>query len=90
MLIKSRAIDRLLRENPELKERRFGLPAIGTRNDGVKTASFAVIRPTEYIGILLEVAYMTNPIDSVLYSQESFPRDAANGIADGILRYITE
>lgn len=36
MLIKSRAIDRLLRENPELKERRFGLPAIGTRNDGEK------------------------------------------------------
>ena len=34
MLIKSRAIDRLLRENPNLKERRFGLPAIGTRQDG--------------------------------------------------------
>lgn len=34
MLIKSTAIDRLLRENPELKDRRFGLPAIGKRNDG--------------------------------------------------------
>ena len=28
MLIKSSAIDRLLRENPELGERRFGLPNI--------------------------------------------------------------
>ncbi|MBQ7104399.1 MAG: aminotransferase class I/II-fold pyridoxal phosphate-dependent enzyme [Bacilli bacterium] len=34
MLIKSTAIDRLLRENPNLKERRFGLPAIGRRLDG--------------------------------------------------------
>ena len=33
VLIKSTAIDRLLRENPSLKERRFGLPAIGTRID---------------------------------------------------------
>lgn len=34
MLIKSSAIDRLLRENPQLGERRFGLPDIGCRNDG--------------------------------------------------------
>ena len=33
MLIKSNAIERLLRENPELKERRFGLPCVGTRLD---------------------------------------------------------
>lgn len=33
MLKKSMAIDRLLRENPTLKDRRFGLPAIGKRND---------------------------------------------------------
>ncbi len=36
MLIKSSAIDRLLRENPELGERRFGLPSIGLRADGEK------------------------------------------------------
>ncbi len=36
MLIKSSAIDRLLRENPELGERRFGLPCIGGRIDGEK------------------------------------------------------
>ncbi len=36
MLIKSTAIDRLLRENPNLGERRFGLPFIGLRNDGEK------------------------------------------------------
>ncbi|MCI8545295.1 MAG: aminotransferase class I/II-fold pyridoxal phosphate-dependent enzyme [Bacilli bacterium] len=36
MLIKSNAIDRLLRENPGLGERRFGLPDIGLRVDGEK------------------------------------------------------
>lgn len=34
MLNKSRAIDRLLRDNPQLSERRFGLPDIGRREDG--------------------------------------------------------
>lgn len=34
MLKKSNAIDRLLKENPMLGERRFGLPDIGKRNDG--------------------------------------------------------
>lgn len=33
MLIKSTAIQRLLRENPNLKERRFGLPYVGERLD---------------------------------------------------------
>lgn len=61
---------------------------LGTRNDGVKTASFAVIRPTEYIGVLVETAYMTNPIDSVLYTREDFEENAAKAIADGILEYV--
>jgi len=34
MLTKSSAIDRLLRERPHLRERRFGLPNIGVRHDG--------------------------------------------------------
>jgi len=34
MLIKSNAIDRFLRENPKLSERRYGLPDIGVRDDG--------------------------------------------------------
>ncbi len=34
MLTKSSAIDRFLRDNPSLRERRFGLPDIGKRYDG--------------------------------------------------------
>lgn len=79
--------------NPNSKELAKSLEesvskALGTRRDGTKTASFAVIRPTDYIGVLVEVAYMTNPLDSILYKQEEFPRETAKAIADGILNFI--
>ena len=61
---------------------------LGTRKDGTKTASFAVIRPTDYIGVLVEVAYMTNPIDSVLYTKEDFAKNTAQAIANGILKFV--
>lgn len=60
---------------------------IKTRDDGVRTASFAVIRPTDYVGVLVETAYMTNPLDSMLYTDENFPRETAKAIAEGILNY---
>ena len=60
---------------------------LNTKQEGVKTASFAVIRPTEYVGILVEVAYMTNPFDSVLYKKEDFSYNTAKAIADGIMDY---
>lgn len=61
---------------------------LNTRKDGVKSASFAVLRPADYIGVLVEVAYMTNPIDSVLYTKDEFPRETAKAIADGILTFV--
>ena len=59
-----------------------------TKDNGVKQASFAVIRPTEYIGILVEVAYMVNPSDVELYKSKDFYKKTADGIANGILDYI--
>ena len=61
--------------------------SLGTRNDGVKEASFAVIRPTDYVAVLVETAYMTNPLDSILYKSPDFARNAAIGIAHGILNF---
>ncbi len=61
---------------------------LGTRDDGVRTASFAVIRPTNYIGVLVETAYMTNPLDSVIYGSKDFAQKAAKGICNGILEYF--
>lgn len=60
---------------------------IKTRDDGVRSASFAVLRPTDYVGILVETAYMTNPLDSMIYTKEDFPRETAKAIADGILNF---
>ena len=60
----------------------------GTRDDGVKTASFAVIRPTEYVSVLVETAYMTNPLDSVLYNNNKWIQKAAKGIASGVTEYL--
>ena len=61
-----------------------------THNDKVKSASFAVIRPTNYIGILVEAAYMTNPLDSVQYRKNRFVKKVAEGIASGIIEYVKE
>ncbi len=62
--------------------------SLGSHDDGVRTASLAVIRPTEYIGILVETAYMTNPLDSVLYTSKDFAQRAAQGICNGITDYF--
>ena len=61
---------------------------LNTKNDGVRTASFAVIRPSDYLGVLVETAYMTNPLDSVLYTSPDFYSKAAEGIAKGVKEYI--
>lgn len=59
-----------------------------THHDGVKTASFAVIRPANYIGILIECAYMTNPIDSMLYRNKNFAHNVAMGITESLLIFL--
>ena len=60
----------------------------GTRDDGIHTGSFAVIRPTCYAGVLVETSYMTNPFDTYLYKNDKWINKAAKGIADGILSYL--
>ncbi|MBE7703771.1 MAG: N-acetylmuramoyl-L-alanine amidase [Cyanobacteria bacterium SIG28] len=64
--------------------------SINTRRDGVKQASFAVLRPTDYIGILLEVAYMTNPNDSMIYREEGFAVETARAIAGALLEFVNK
>ncbi len=62
----------------------------GTTKNGIHQKGFAVIRPTEYIGILVEAAYMTNPLDSTLYQTKDFAHNVAQGIADGIVEFINK
>lgn len=62
---------------------------LDTGKDGVREASFAVIRPTDYVGVLVEVAYMTNPNDTLIYLDEAFPEKTAKSIAESILEFVT-
>lgn len=64
--------------------------SLNTRKDGVREASFAVLRPTDYVGVLIEAAYMTNPLDSVLYKEENFARETAKAIAEGLIEFSQE
>lgn len=63
---------------------------LNTRNDGVREASFAVIRPSDYIGVLIETAYMTNPYDTLIYTAEDFAEKTAKSIAESILEFVTK
>lgn len=73
----------------EIIEKRVSSSA-GTRGDGIHEASFAVVRPTEYVGVLVECAYMTNPLDSVLYRNDNFAKKVAKGITKGLVEFVNE
>lgn len=62
----------------------------GTKRNGIHPGSFAVLRPTEYISVLVEAAYMINPLDTVLYKKEDFAKNVAEGISNGIIEFITQ
>ena len=59
-----------------------------TKNGGSAQASFAVIRPTEYIGILAELAYLVNPNDASIYKSKRFAHISAAAIYKGLINYL--
>lgn len=61
---------------------------LGTKNDGLHQQSFAVIRNTGAISILIEVAYLINPEDNLKLINDNFQKNTAKAISDGIEKYI--
>lgn len=61
---------------------------LGTNNDKVRQGSLALVRPTSSVSVLVEVAYMINPDDYTLLTDECFQLNCAKAIADGIEKYI--
>ena len=61
---------------------------LGTKNDGLHQQSFAVIRNTGAISILIEVAYLINPEDNSKLINDNFQKNTAKAISDGIEKYI--
>lgn len=63
---------------------------LGTKNDKVRRKSLALVRPTESLSVLIEVAYMINPEDYAMLIDDGFQKRCAKAIADGIEKYLLE
>ena len=59
-----------------------------TNNDNIHQASFAVVRNTNALSILIEVAYLINPDDNELLINEHFQKQTAKSIADGLENFL--
>lgn len=57
-------------------------------NEGVKQASFAVVRNTSAVSVLVETAYVINPEDNELLMNDNFRQMYAKAIAEGIKDYV--
>lgn len=61
---------------------------VGTKNDKVRQKSLALVRPTHSISVLVETAYMINPYDNIMLSNDYYQKQMAKAIADGIKKYL--
>lgn len=53
--------------------------------------SFFVIRQTHAPAVLMEFQYLSNPVlEKTLLSQPDYPRKAAQGVVDGLERYLSQ
>ncbi len=59
-----------------------------TQNNGVRQGSFAVVRNTNALSVLVELAYLINPEDNALLINEKFREKCAAAIAHGISNYL--
>lgn len=62
--------------------------AIKLPNRGVKFANFAVLRETSMPAILIEVGFISNPIEEELIRKDEFKDKVALSICHGILKYM--
>lgn len=61
---------------------------LGTKNRGARFASFYVLRYTKMPSILVEVAFISNPVEEMLLSSVDGRDNAAESICEGILKYF--
>lgn len=63
---------------------------LGTNNDKVRQASFAVVRNTNALSLLIETAYLINPEDNAKLVDINFQKRCAKAIADGLEKYFSK
>lgn len=59
-------------------------------NRGVKEAGFYVLKNTDMPAALLEGAFITNPEEAELLQDPEFQQDIAEGVAEGIHKYLID
>ncbi len=59
-----------------------------TKNDNLHQGSLALVRNTNALSILIEVAYLINPEDNVMLINPHFQKRCAKAIADGLEKYL--
>ena len=60
----------------------------GVKNNGIIQQSFAVIRNTEALSLLIEIGYLINPEDNATILNENFRKKAVEAISDGLENYF--
>lgn len=64
--------------------------ALGTKNRGVATANFVVIRETRMPAVLIELAFITNADDRKIITTEATQRKAAKTIFDTVVGFFRD
>lgn len=62
--------------------------ASGTNNDKVRRQSFAVVRNTNALSILIETGYLINPNDNWMLEQEEYQNKLVEGIVKGLEEFL--
>ena len=62
---------------------------LGLCDDKVRQGSLALVRNTNALSLLKEVAYLINPVDNAKLINENFQKECAKAIADGLEKYFS-
>ena len=62
----------------------------GTKDNGVKGESFAVVRNTNAVSVLIETGYIIDPEDNELLINNEFQDNMAKAIVTGLENYLNE
>ena len=63
--------------------------SLGSKDNGVRRANFAVLRRTNMPATLLELGYLTNPTEALNLNSPAWQRAVARAIFEGINNYVT-
>lgn len=68
--------------------RKSMITGMNTKDDGIHQASFAMNRSTAPLSVLVETAYMINPVEYAQLQKNSFQETIAKSIRSGLEQYL--